>query len=282
MSTFLMAMINTERGKSVLKKMLSSEDNVFQKPGNISGSISYSPATLLEDGDWYSLAGFSKKPYCFEFLTPGFSSVDYDEITSSDFGKIVFLCGFQDNEYYFQRVTLARQVNQRRVFFFGEQCKYEKNSTSISLNDFPDAIYDPSKDILYFRKLRDISAVFDGIDELYREATDEEVRNFLGYSFIELADGFIADNVKTNNRKRITMALETLKHFSDDEREKIFDYIKEYCPELICEDKKFRINNEESLKKLLYGIEQRYYTTRVGDERRLANSISVVQNNTGA
>jgi hypothetical protein len=38
--------------------------------------------------------------------------------------------------------------------------------------------------------------------------------------------------------------------------------------------KTLRFLGEEELKKLLYGIEQRYYTTRQGGERRLANSIT--------
>jgi hypothetical protein len=41
-------------------------------------------------------------------------------------------------------------------------------------------------------------------------------------------------------------------------------------------DESFSISNEEDLKKLLYGIEQRYYTTKVGNEKRLANSITTV------
>ncbi|EFA5442641.1 ATP F0F1 synthase synthase, partial [Escherichia coli] len=35
----------------------------------------------------------------------------------------------------------------------------------------------------------------------------------------------------------------------------------------------FEISCDEELKLLLYGIEERYYTTRFGNEKRLANSI---------
>jgi hemerythrin-like domain-containing protein len=159
------------------------------------------------------------------------------------------------------------------VFFLGGQCEYEENSSSIFINEYADAIYSPTENNLYFRKLRDISAIFDGIDILYREATEEEVKNFLDYNFIELSEGFASDNVKTNNRKRIAMALETLRKFSDDEKRTVFEYIKDYCPELANENSKFNVHNENSLKRLLYGIEQRYYTTPVGEERRLANSV---------
>ena len=36
------------------------------------------------------------------------------------------------------------------------------------------------------------------------------------------------------------------------------------------------IGSEENLKQLMYGIEQRYYTTPIGNEKRLANSITTI------
>ena len=274
MSTTLIAMVTTGRGTTVYKKVLTSDVDIFYLPDNLVESYEYNPSAVLEDNGWFELADFSSKTYCLQLLQQkSLSSVDYNAITAGDFGKIVFLCGYQDGYYFFQRVTPSRQVNQRRLFFFGDQCKYEENSASISLNDYADAIYNPIENKLYFRKLRDISAIFNGIDEIYREATEDEVKNFLGYSFIELSEGFTSDNVKTNNRKRIALALETLQHFSEDEKQTVFEYIKDYCPELANTDNKFTVHNEDSLKKLLYGIEQRYYTTPVGEERRLANSV---------
>lgn len=74
------------------------------------------------------------------------------------------------------------------------------------------------------------------------------------------------------------MARETIARFTTEEKQDIFGYIREYCEELIFDenDSNFSVSNEEDLKKLLYGIEQRYYTTRIGGERRLANSVSPV------
>lgn len=102
---------------------------------------------------------------------------------------------------------------------------------------------------------------------------------FLNNSFILLSNGFSKDKVNTSNRKRITLAMETLSNLRDDDKHRIYDYIKIYCPELDFSDEneQFTIGNEEELKKLLFGIEQRYYTTNVGDEKRLANSIMKLQ-----
>ena len=69
------------------------------------------------------------------------------------------------------------------------------------------------------------------------------------------------------------MAKDTLERLNDEEKATVFDYIGEYCPEIRIENGKFAINNDEELKLFLFGVEQRFYTTIVGSEKRIANSI---------
>ena len=82
-----------------------------------------------------------------------------------------------------------------------------------------------------------------------------------------------ADKISIPNRKRIALALSQLRNFEDDQKEIIFDSIKEYCPNLVTASDKFQISSEDDLKLLLYGIGQRFYTTPDGKEKRIANSI---------
>lgn len=76
------------------------------------------------------------------------------------------------------------------------------------------------------------------------------------------------------------MALETLSKFDTKEKKQIFKYISKYCNNLEVDEKNksFSIGSEEELKELIYGIEQRYYTTEIGNEKRLANSIIKISN----
>ena len=69
------------------------------------------------------------------------------------------------------------------------------------------------------------------------------------------------------------MAIDTISRLESQDRKRIFSYIGEYCQDLIRKDGTFEVGNEESLKRVLFGIEQRFYTTPVGKEKRLANSI---------
>lgn len=72
--------------------------------------------------------------------------------------------------------------------------------------------------------------------------------------------------------------MQTIQQFNRDEKRQIFAYIKGYCEDLNFDEasENFAISTEDELKRLLYGIEQRYYTTGLGNEKRLANSIITI------
>lgn len=156
---------------------------------------------------------------------------------------------------------------------FGEGFTYKTDCAEIVIRDLPDAIYDKTTDSLYFRRLESITGIFRGIDMLYREATQEETDTFLANDFISLKDDYSSNKVKTANRKRIALAAKTLSELDESDRKNIFKYIGDYCPDLKVSENAFEVGSENELKMLLYGIEQRFYTTPVGGEKRIANSI---------
>jgi hypothetical protein len=169
--------------------------------------------------------------------------------------------------------VLSSHILSKNLVCIGDAFEFKENTKFMVINDIPDAIYLKNQDKLYFKKLTSITSIFKGIEELYKEATEEETREFLEQSFICLDQGFSSEKVKKSNRKRIAMAMDTMKNFNNDEKEKIFDYIKDYCPDLERKKGAFVVRNDEDLKSILYGIDQRYYTTPVKNEKRIANSI---------
>lgn len=57
----------------------------------------------------------------------------------------------------------------------------------------------------------------------------------------------------------------------------MFDYVNDYCSQQITFDhkgKNFEINNDNDLKFLLYGIEQRFYTRPFGKEKCWQTQLS--------
>ena len=162
---------------------------------------------------------------------------------------------------------------------FGETVEIEEKTTRIAIKDEPDAIYLTDDDILVFKKLTIISDIFKGIDILFKEATDDEVRKFLGSPFIALSPGYQANSVSKLNRRRITPALEALANMTEAQKQQIVPYINEYYPtklKLDQNNEKFVISNDDELKMLLYGVQERFYTTKFGGEKRVANSVLTI------
>ena len=124
-----------------------------------------------------------------------------------------------------------------------------------------------------------ISSIFKGIDELFKEATNEEVVKFLSESFISLKNDFAVKSVSKPNRKRIALAMESLNNMSHQERCDILTYIDGYCKDKLVfnsTNSQFEISKDDELKYLLYGIHQRFYTAPFGGQKRLANSVQVI------
>ena len=271
-------LIAQTRGKKKgLYKVLSNQ-SVFDLPDDLDNPKAYDSDYKLEDDEWFHIPQFSTTDYCIDLLKKTFNSTEYNQIKTADFKNISYLCAYQSGVYYFQKLS-STQLIQKKWFQMTDAPVLEENKAIIVINELPDSIYVKSSDILYFKRLPAISGIFKGIAELYKEATQQETEEFLKNDFIKLEDDYDADKVKTANRKRIALAMETFKSFNPTEKKSIFSYIKDYCPKLTFDNKKsnFAIKSEDDLKHLLWGIEQRYYTTPIGNEKRVANSISKIE-----
>ncbi len=256
------------------RKVLSTNEIIYRRMNLIINScVPYAPSATLEEGEWFYVSEARSQGYANELLNRQFESVDFDSLGMQDFGTIDFLFVNEHDGLYFQKVSKTKLIARKSVLYIGEGFQYKQDRKELVINDCPDAIYSRSEDRLYFRKLESITSIFKGIDQLFREATDEEVFDFLRNDFILLRTDYDVSSVKTPNRKRIALAKNTLESLTEVDRGRIFSYIGEYCPNLSQDNGAFEIGTEDELKMLLYGIEQRFYTTPVGGERRLANSV---------
>lgn len=273
MGTVYVKIHQRKRG-SKYRKMLTTEQSVFPDfAESVFSTSPYTPGAMLEEGEWFAVENATSKQYAIDLFQHNFESVDFDSLDRSDFGNIDFIFVRSRNAMFFQKVSKAKLVSKKSIGCFGEDFSFRGDRKEIVINDLPDAIYRNDNDTLYFRRLESVTGIFKGIDLLYKEATLEETADFLAEDFIALQDDYAAEMVKTANRKRIALAQCTLSNLEPEEKIHIFHYIQEYCPSLAQNNEKFNIGTEDDLKLLLYGIEQRFYTTPVGGEKRIANSV---------
>jgi hypothetical protein len=273
----VLANVKGLRKKPVFK--LISDHTLFDTIDvDVDACVAYNPDHNLDEDAWFKIENFSNQPYCIELLKKDFDSKDYDDLEKKRFSKISYLCATQGGDFYFQKITPSLFVCKKMVIF-GEVAEIEKSDKRLVINALPDAVFLKDANTLIFRNLATISSIFKGVDILYKEATNEEVAEFMGESFIELANGYEVGKVSKPNRKRIALAMATLKAMSGQDRAGMLSYIDSYCEEKLkydSDNSKFEIKTDDEMKLLLYGIEQRFYTTPFGQEKRLANSVQPI------
>ena len=265
------AKINHNKKGNKYRKILSGK-TLYEIPDNFAEFVLYNPNHNLDEESWFGIEKFSEEEYFLDILK-NLVSAEYTQLKSDDVKKIDFIFTYQDSNFYcFQNITKSQLKNKKHLTLLGDSFEFQTNSIDISIKEFPDAIYSEDTDILYFKKLSSITGIFDGISILYREATKEETKKFLDSKFINLENNFSVNDVKQANRKRVALAIEKLNGYDESQKKAVFDCIKEYYPKLINSEGAFMVSNENDLKLLLYGIDQRFYTTVDGKERRIANS----------
>ena len=231
--------------KENYKKLFEEDNTLYPSICNLKSieenSFAFDNRTNLDDFEWYRLENFSSKDYASKEIKEKTSSTDYDMATHADAAGIEYIFELSDDILLFQKVTRNAFVKKRNFITLGERFEKCSNISLFQINAYPDAIYDRTKDVLYFRKLFSITKIFNGINEIYREATDTEVQAFLAEKTFCLADGFSTDKVKIPNRKKIALVQDSFSKMSNQEKKYMFDYIKDYYPNLNINNGKAQI-----------------------------------------
>ena len=268
------------KGRNSAYYNVLSKNEVFYAIPNLDNTHEYQDDYKLEDEQWFLVEDFSTQPYFLPFLTDQFDNTAYSALPRDSYPKLAFLIGIQnDNIYTFQRVVNSIVLQKKLISFkLNEAPELLDYKYTVVINFEPDAIYDKQNDKLYFKNLSSITSIFPGIDTLYREATNEETNNFLELQILNVYQNFNSDNVKTANRRRIKAAMEKYNSFSEEQKAELPAYLRTYCGDDIydIESEKFVIDNKEQLTKVLNGINQRFYTTEIDGEKRLANSVTPI------
>lgn len=282
------------RGRGESYSMVLSDKTVYDVIPDFTNSRPYDDEYKLRDDEWFVVENFREKPYYLELLLNDFDATSYSYLNRDLYKKIDYIVSIQEYEneeqlYIFQNVTSSLLYSTQKFISFGpihidiedfantDQATLVSHDKILEIKNTPDCYYLKAQDKLYFKNLSSITSIFHGINELYNEATVDEVNNLLQLPMINLEAGFGAANVKTANRRRIKEALDKYNSFNDEKKRMLPIYISKYCPTLYNEEnQRFNVSNEKDLTELLNGMNQRYYTTEIDEEKRLANSITVV------
>lgn len=233
--------------------------------------IDYTGSHKLEDDEWFRIQNFSDQEYFIDECSNDHSTASLTQIANNEYTEISCIGILQGNQKHFQRITPSLFVNRKTWLDHHGEPKIVEQRRQIEIRKESDAIYVADSDTLFFKSIGKIKLIFPGIQDLYRDATQGEIDEFMGYDFIDSTQ-LTASTVGIMNRKRIADIGTKYKNLPPAKKNQLIAYAKEKAG-IDLEGDAFKITSDNDLKNLLYAMDQRYYTADIYGEERIATAF---------
>lgn len=252
-------------------KVMASEVDIIAVP-NLADTVDFDPHYKREDGQWLAIGEFSKTNHAIDTLGAEVNTADFPQLRKDQATDLKFICIIQGQYRLYQRV-IPSHIVKKKWMRVSDDFSIVEDEKIILLKDVPDAIHDTVSDKLYFADFAVLKTFFSKIEEIYREATDEEVKAFLQNDVIKAIPEFTSEKVSKPNRQRIALAQVKLAAYTKQNVEQLLQEFPEYIDNVEIQDGAFKVKNDDDLKMAIYCLEERLYTTAISKEKRIANSI---------
>lgn len=259
------------------KRVILSNINIYESLPEFGDGIPYNSERKLNEDEWFCIEEFSHKDYGVMLNQEHFEHIPQNQIQQEEYSMINYIVSVQDqhNIFIFQKITKGMML-KRKMYVVANRQPTIYRENMIVINEQGDAYYFKNTDKLYFRDLFKLTSIFPGINILYREATQEEVDEFLNNDIFTMSPEFDSTKVSRTNRRKIKEAKEKYDNFTPEQKQRWFAYIREYCPHIVTADNTFEIEADKNLTLILNGINQRYFTTAINNEKKLALAVESI------
>jgi hypothetical protein len=260
-----------KRQSVAICKVMSSDHDIINLP-DLANAIPFDPHYKIEDNQWFRISEFSDTEFADAALGAAINTADFVQLQQTRASDVKFICIIQGHYRLYQRIVPSHIIKKKWITISGEFSLVE-GERILLINEVPDAIHNTQTDNLYFSDFSVLKSFFSKIEKLYRDATDAEVDAFLQNEVIKAVDDFTSEKVSKPNRHRIALAQDKLAAYSADDVKALVKDFPDYIKDVKIENGAFIITNDNDLKLAIFCIEERYYTTPISKERRLANSV---------
>lgn len=262
------------RGKAGTFRKVVSDQTVYEDIPAFDDNRPYNDEVRLRDGQWFVVEQFRQKSYAPSLVKSSFNAAAWSQIDRDDYDKIDYLVAVQEagNLLGFQNVTASLIYKWQSWLSLDDQPSLLNKEHVLVIHNNADAYYIRDTDRLYFQRLSSITGIFPGINELYNEATDNEVEDALRLDLLDVAPGFTKEKVKTACRRMIREAMDMYDGYTPQQKAMMPQYLQKYCAGIKYDVStgKFKITDEKALAQLLNGLRQRYYTTEISNDKQVA------------
>lgn len=228
---------------------------------------------------WFKLENFNENESFLPMLAYPFDCAACESINRERYGNIEMIAYYENNRFYIQKVSKGSFLKKKWFAPFEDIVEYKETEGVLYINPLPNCIYDQGNHNLYFMSITKAYAVFSGLRGDYREATADEIDDFLTSDIVEAID-FDQSKVGLSNRKRITSILNIYNGYSVDEKQILKEYIHEKVGDALTYtvERKFTISTDTQLRLLLLGIQQRFYIPPLQEEVQVATNTTKLSN----
>lgn len=275
MGTFI---AKIKRDNNNCYKLADREVNTEYTDIDLSDAMLYDPNNTMAD-QWFYFRNFDQHIACFPPLLQPFNSADWENIDSEKYKNIEFIAFHEGGRFYIQKITHGNYLRKKWFAMNGQNVSYKTQNDLLFINPIPNCIYDQNTHNLYFMSMDKAYAVFPDLKNDYREATNEEIGEFLNSDMISTVD-LDATKVGIANRKRITAILRIYNSYNNEQKNTLKNYIHNNVGDALnyTEEGKFVIENDNQLRLLLMGIQQRFYSVPLQEGVQVATSTTKLSN----
>jgi len=249
-------------------------------------AFEFNPERKLEENEWYFVALSAEQKN--KLIKPYLDTIDCSDgvnpITSDEYSSVRAICLVEKNDTGDENIILTRifpkyYTLSKKFLKWHDGPELVEQSSTIDFTGSADAIWNNEK--LYFKSYSIIKPLFNGLEDFYRIATEEEKNAFLQKDFFECSNGYQNIKVQTRNLRRIASVLDKIDWSDSTTRQKYIDYTKKY-PQLdvdITLGGRLKIESNKDVTNIMNILEERIYTTPITGEEREANSVTKLKQN---
>lgn len=262
-----------------LKKVLCQQViDIFKiyRDFNFNNAIAYSPNASLDEDQWFFIDSLPDKKIKnpIEFCLTA-NSNDWIQVVPEEYSLIRYLAVIDKvkGRVFYQKVPSSLLIKKPLLNFFGLNDQPTiTNNPVILLNQIPDAIFEENTGKLFFKDLSKLTKIFLGIDQLFKEATEEEVSRFVHSDIFFTNIDFEIKKVTTPVRKKIKNVQTRYNSFNAEQKIEFVANVTNYLKHLIFQNGKFLITSNEDVRDLADALDQRFHETPITKEPRRTQS----------
>jgi hypothetical protein len=245
---------------------------------NEENSFLFDPERKLEEDEWFFIQPTPDQ--INTILGPFEETIDnidsINPISSEDYSYIRAICLVEKlgelNTLILTKIYPRFFTMSKKLLKWNDGPSIETQATSVEFTAKVDAFWNDGK--LYFKSYSVIQSVFNGLEDFYRIATEDEKNEFISKNFFDCEVENL--EVRPRNLRKIAAIMDSINWDDEIIQASYIAYANEY-PYLgvqITDENKMKIESNKDLTNILNVLEERLYTTPITRQPREANTVT--------